>query len=225
MIITIDAIPISPLIHYLLVFCFSTSFSFLASLYCSHMVQLHSSNMGPVRLPFKFAYAHPPLFMFYASCVPSATSSTFHLYRVSWAALHPDRHTSHSCHAFTVSNSAIQLFLFPETSLCPHPFTLCASQMPYVACFAIHLFFVFPEHLHTLFPSHSMRCVLCALCRTSCHSSFLLFWGILAFPYFHILCTSCSYQPYAPLFNNSFSQQPSQSFLLTSSSIVLSVIS
>ena len=58
MIIIIDVIPISPLIHYLLVFCFSTSFSFLASIYCSHMVQLHSSNMAPVRLPFKFT--HPP---------------------------------------------------------------------------------------------------------------------------------------------------------------------
>ena len=44
-------------------------------------------------------YAHPPLFMLYASCMPSATSSTFHLYRVSWAALHPHCHTSHSCHA------------------------------------------------------------------------------------------------------------------------------
>ena len=57
-IIIINAIPISPLIHYLLLFCFSASFSFLASIYCSHMVQLHSSNMAPVRLPFQFT--HPP---------------------------------------------------------------------------------------------------------------------------------------------------------------------
>ena len=104
--------------------------------------------------------------------MPSAMSSTFHLCRVSWTALHPHCHTSHSCHAFTVSTSAIQLFLFPEATLCPRLFTLCASHMPSVACSAIHLFFVFLEHLHTLFFS--------PVCRTGCHSSFLLFWGILA---------------------------------------------
>ena len=117
----------------------------------------------PFSLPvLSVAYAHPPLSMLYASCMPSATSSTFHLYRVSSAALHPHCHTSHSCHAFTVSTSAIQLFQFPEASLRPHLFTFCASHLPSAAFSAIHLFFVFLEHLHTLLCSHSMRCVLYA---------------------------------------------------------------
>ena len=38
--------------------------------------------------PFSGASAHPPLFMFYAFCMPSTMSSTLHLPRVSWAAFH-----------------------------------------------------------------------------------------------------------------------------------------
>ena len=97
--------------------------------------------------------------------------------------------------------------------------------MPSVTCSAIQLFFVFLEHLHTLLSLHSMRCILCALCFISCHLSFLLLWGIPASPYFHILCISCGYLPYAPLVNNSFSQQTFQSFFLACPSVVLSVIS
>ena len=81
------------------------------------------------------ASAHP----FYVSCMPSAMSSTFHRYRVSWAA-----------------------FFFVFCSICKAP-------------------------------SHSMLCILCALCCTSCCSCFILFWGILASPYFHILRISCGY--------------------------------
>ena len=72
--------------------------------------------------------------------------------------------------------------------------SLCIS---YAICctfplsFSFSLFFL--GHLHTLLSSHSMLCILCALCRTSCHLSFLLLWGILASPYFHILCISCGY--------------------------------
>ena len=118
----------------------------------------------PFSLPVLYgAYAHPPLFMLYASCMPSATSSTFHLYRVSWAALHPHCPTSQSCHAFTAFTSAIQLFLFPEASLCPHLFTLCAPHMPSVACSAIHLLFVFlsistPFSLHN--PCDASLCLM-----------------------------------------------------------------
>ena len=57
----------------------------------------------------------------------------------------------------------------------------------------IQFFFVFPEHPHTLLSLHSMLFILCSLCCTSCHSSFLRFWGILPSPYFYILCISCGY--------------------------------
>ena len=103
--------------------------------------------------------------MLYASCMPSATSSTFHLYRVSWAALHPHCHTtSHSCHAFTVLTSTIQLFLFPEASLCPHLFTRCASHMLSVACSATHLFFVFSRaSAHPFLFTFHVMCLMCLM--------------------------------------------------------------
>ena len=119
----------------------------------------------PFNLPVLFrAYTHPPLFMLYVSCVPSDTSSAFHLYRVSWAALHPHCHTSHSCHAFTVSTSAIQLFLFPILfSLCSHLFT-------------------------------SALCISYAICCMFCHSPVLCFSRASAHPFlftFHAMHLMC----------------------------------
>ena len=71
------------------------------------------------------------------------------------------------------------------------------SLSVHLICHLLHIpsiiqFYFFSGNLHTLLFSRSMLCILCALCRTSCHSFFLL-WGILASLYFHILCVSCGY--------------------------------
>ena len=134
--------------------------------------------------------AHP----FYASCMPSATSSTFHLYRVSWAALHLI--VTHPIHA---KHSLFRLQPFSSSNFLRHVCIPIFSLSVHLICHLLHVpsviqfFFVFLQHLHTLLSLHSMLCILCALRCTSCHSSFLLLWGILASPYFHILCISCGY--------------------------------
>ena len=68
--------PSLPLIHYLLVFHFFVSFSFLASIYCIHMVEHHSSNMAPPRLPFQFS--HPFSCKSCLQCFPPLHSLPLH---------------------------------------------------------------------------------------------------------------------------------------------------
>ena len=126
--------------------------------------------------------------------MPSATSSTFHFYRVSWAAL--DLIVTRPIHAM---HSLFRSQPFSSSNFLRHVCIPIFSLSVHLICHLLHapsviqFFFVFLQHLHTLLSSHSMLCILCALRCTSCHSSFLLLWGILASPYFHILCISCGY--------------------------------
>ena len=94
---------------------------------------------------------------------------------------------SHS--AFPVSWGILRHLCIPIFSLSVH--LIChLLHIPSV----LQFFFVFfsRESAHPpLLTFHAMH--LMCLCRTSCHLSFLLLWGILASPYFHILCISCGY--------------------------------
>ena len=100
-------------------------------------------------------------FSFHALCILHALCCIFHLSSLSsfMGSFAPHCHTSHSCHAFTVSTSAIQLFQFPEASLHPHLFTFCASHMPSVAvfCHSPVLCFSRTSAHPPLFTFHAMR--------------------------------------------------------------------
>ena len=97
-------------------------------------------------------------------------------------------------HCLDFSHSALPvsfgIFVSPSFHFLCISYAICCM---FPLSFSFPLMFFFPVHLHTLLFLHSMLCILCALCCTSCHSSFLLLWGIPASPYFHILCISCGY--------------------------------
>ena len=128
---------------------------------------------------------------FHVLCILHALCYVFHLSSLlsSMGSFAPHCHTCPfmpCIHCLDFSHSALPI----SWGIFASPFFhfLCIS---YAICCTFPLSFSFPlfflEHLHTLLSSHSMPCILCALCCTSCHSSFLLFWATIFSHHMHFM--------------------------------------